>query len=458
MQMQSSSDNILGIGEIKRLILKLAIPGIVAQIINILYNIVDKIYVGHLEGTQGLALAALGICTPLILLIASFSMFVCGGGAPIAAILLGEGKKEKSEEVLGVSLFLLLCISIILTVVSFIFQDSLLRMFGASGALFPYAKAYFGIYLFGTLFVQVALGLNIFIAAQGKAKTAMASISIGAVTNIILDPLFIFTFKMGVAGAAAATIISQALSAAFVVLVLISERSEIGLKAQNIKFNFRYTKQILALGISPFIMQATESAITLVFNRQLLVYGSELYVAALAIMQSLMQLIVIPVAGFTNGVQPIMSYNFGAKKYKRVTDTVKYSLLMTLCITVIYNIFVSLFPGTFAALFTPEENLIRLVKKYLLTFMLGMWIFPVQIVTQTFLVGTNQPRASLFIALLRKVVILIPLTFLLPIGFGVNGIFYAEPIADITSVTISGIVLLVSIRSMLKRQAGIMRA
>lgn len=450
MPTQINSENILGTDEIKRLIFKLAIPGIVAQIINILYNIVDKIYVGHLEGTQGLALAGLGICAPLILLIAGFSMFVCGGAAPIAAIFLGEGKKEKSEEVLGVSVFLLLCFSVLITVLSFIFQDALLRIFGANGAIFPYAKAYFGIYLFGTLFVQFALGLNTFIAAQGKAKTAMASISIGAVTNIILDPIFIFTFEMGVAGAAVATIISQALSAAFVVFVLISERSAIRLKFKNIKFNIRYTEKILALGVSPFIMQATESAITLVFNRQLLIYGSELYIAAFTIMQSLMQLIVIPISGFTSGVQPIMSYNYGAKKQKRVTDTVKYSLLITLSIAVIYNIFVALFPGTFAALFTEEENLIHLIEKHLVIFMLGMWVFPIQMVTQTFLVGTNQPKLSLFIALLRKVLILIPLTLILPIHFGVNGIFYAEPIADITSITISAIVLFISVNKLHK--------
>lgn len=454
MQTQTNSENILGIGEIKHLILKLAIPSVVAQIINILYNIVDKIYVGHLEGTQGFALAGLGICAPLILLIASFSMFVCGGGAPIAAIFLGEGKKEKSEVVLGVSLFLLLCNSIILTIVSFLFQDSLLRMFGAVGSLFPYAKAYFGIYLFGTVFVQIALGLNVFIVAQGKAKTAMLSISIGAICNIVLDPIFIFTLKMGVAGAAVATIISQALSAIFVLAVLISERSEIRLKRKNIRCHFSYTKKILALGVSPFIMQATESAITLVFNRQLLVYGNERYIAALAIMQSLMQLLVIPISGFTSGVQPIMSYNFGAKKYKRVIETIKYSLLMTLFITVIYNAFVALFPGKFAAIFTAEKELIHLVEQYLLTFMLGMWVFPVQMVTQTFLVGTNQPKASLFIAVLRKVLILIPLSLILPIYFGVNGIFSAEPIADITSVTISGMVLLFSIRGMLKKHQG----
>lgn len=449
--MKENSENILANAKIKPLIFTLAIPSIVAQVINILYNIVDKMYVGRLENTNGMALAALGLCTPLLLLIASFSMFVCGGAAPIAAIFLGQGKRRESEEVLGLSTFLLLCIGSILSIFAFIFQVPLLRAFGATDAMFKYAQDYFSIYVMGTIFVQISIGLNTFISAQGRAKTAMISVSIGAVINIILDPIFIFTLKMGVAGAALATIISQALSAVFVLSFLFSNNSQIQLKIENIRLNLRYIRQILALGISPFIMQATESAIILVLNRQLLKYGSELYIAALTIMQSLMQLLIIPISGFTNGVQPIMSYNLGAKKYRRVIDTVRYSLIICFSASLVYNLLIVLFPRAFASIFTSEEVLLNIVEKYIVVFMLGMWIFSIQMLTQSFLVGTNQPKASLFIALLRKVIILIPLAFLLPIWLGVDGVFYSEAIADITSASISGIILFFAIKK-LKRE------
>lgn len=442
----AENENILGTGPLKKLMLKLAIPSIVAQLIYILYNIVDKMYIGRLPGTEGLALAGLGICTPLILIVSSFSMLVCGGGAPIAAIYLGKNEKDKSDLILGISMFLLLVIGSVLTIVSFIFQAPLLRLFGASEAIFPYAKSYFSVYLWGTIFVQIALGLNTFIAAQGKARIAMITVTLGAITNIILDPIFIFGLKLGVRGAAVATVISQALSMVFVLRFLVSNDSIIRLRRKNIVFVPHHAKEILELGVSPFIMQATESAIILVFNRQLLNYGNETYIGTLAILQSVMQLLFVPILGFTTGVQPIMSYNYGAKKNKRVTDTVITSIIITLIISIVYNSCAALFPRFFGQLFTDEVALLDQTQKYLPVFMIGMWFFPIQMVTQSFLVGTNQPKISLFIALLRKVILLIPLTLLLPLWWGVNGIFYSEPIADLISVTVSAVILILSMK------------
>lgn len=440
----------MGTEKIGVLMLRLSIPTIIAQLINVLYNIVDRMYVGHIPGVGATALTALGVSAPLILIISAFSMFVGGGGAPLAAIALGENDTETAEKILGTGTLMLAIISIILTIVVLIFKEPLLYLFGASETTYVYANTYTTIYLFGTLFVQFALGLNLFITCQGQSRIAMLSVLIGAVTNIILDPILIFGFNMGVQGAAIATIFSQALSAAFVVYFLTSKKSHIRIKKKYLKLDMNTMKKTISLGVSPFIMQVTESAILIVYNNGLLKYGGDAYVGAMTIMQSVMQLLTVPIQGFTQGVQPIISFNFGAGKFNRVKETMKISLRITFGATFFYYIIVFLFPHLFANTFTSEAELADLATEILPIFMGGMWLFGIQMSAQMFFVGTGQAKKSLFIALLRKVIILIPLAISLPYVFDVMGVFYAEPIADILSATTSGFLLFFSLKHLKK--------
>jgi len=342
----------------------------------------------------------------------------------------------------------MLVISIVLTLGVLILKEPLLYLFGASEVTFPYANEYTTIYLFGTIFVQFALGLNLFITCQGQTKVAMFSVLVGAITNIILDPILIYGFDMGVKGAAIATVFSQALSAAFVVSFLTSKKSIIRIRLKYLKLNINYAIKTISLGISTFTMQVTESAILIVFNNGLLKYGGDLYVGAMTIMQSVMQLLTIPISGFTQGIQPIVSYNYGAGQYDRVKETMKLSLKIIVSATTGYYVLVFFFPQLFAGLFTAESALINLVVKILPIFMGGMWLFGVQMTSQMFFVGTGQAGKSLFIALLRKVILLIPMAIILPNFFGVMGVFYSEPIADIISATTSGCLLYFSLKKL----------
>lgn len=434
--------------KISKLMLRLSLPTIIAQVINILYNIVDRMYVGHIPEVGTDALTGLGVSAPLILIVSAFSMFVGGGGAPLAAIALGKDNKEEAEKILGTGTVILTFISFALTISALIFKEPLLYLFGASNITYPYANEYTTIYLFGTIFVQFALGLNLFITCQGKTKVAMFSVLIGAITNIILDPILIYGFDMGVRGAAIATVLSQALSAAFVILFLVSKKSIIRLRLKYLKLNVRYAIKTISLGVSSFTMQVTESAILIVFNNGLLKYGGDIYVGAMTIMQSVMQLLTIPISGFIQGTQPIVSYNYGAKKYDRVKETMKLSLKIIVSVTTGYYVLVFFFPHLFARIFTSEPDLLNLVVKMLPIFMGGMWLFGVQMSSQMFFVGTGQAGKSLFIALLRKVILLIPLAIILPNYFGVAGVFYSEPIADIISATTSGFLLFFSLRKL----------
>lgn len=446
----NEQDSRMGNEKIGSLMLRLSIPTIIAQIINVLYNIVDRMYVGHIKEIGPIALTGLGVSAPLILIISAFSMFVGGGGAPLAAIALGKNNKEEAEKILGTGFVILTTISIILTVLVFVFKEPLLYMFGASDITYQYADEYTTIYLFGTIFVQFALGLNLFITSQGQSKIAMFSVLIGAITNIILDPIFIFVFKMGISGAAIATVLSQALSAAFVVRYLISEKSQIRIKKEYLKLDLGIAKKTMSLGVSPFAMQVTESAILIVFNNGLLKYGGDIYVGAMTIMQSVMQLLTVPISGFTQGVQPIISFNFGAKKYDRMKETMRLSLIFTIGATLVYYMLVFLIPNAFARVFTSQTEMVDLVTRVLPIFMGGMWLFGIQMSAQMYFVGTGQALKSLFIALLRKVFLLIPLALLLPRFIGVMGIFYSEPIADIISATTSGFLLFFSMKQIKK--------
>lgn len=450
--MQATKDNRLGTENITRLMISLAIPSVLAQIVNVLYNIVDRIYIGRIPGVGAVALTGVGVTFPIITIISAFSGFASGGGAPLAAIALGQGDRKRAERILGNCVSMLLFFTVILMAFFFVFQKPLLYVFGASDNTIGYSSTYISIYLLGTVFVELAVGLNTFISAQGQARTAMFSVLIGAVVNIVLDPIFIFVFHMGVAGAAVATIISQALSAAWVLRFLCSEKSGIRLKKAGMKLDFSLIGQIMALGVSPFVMSATESAITIVMNHGLQVYGGDLYVGSMTILQSVLQLVFVPISGFTNGVQPIISYNFGAGKFDRVKMTIKRMISITFLAAFVYVVFAMLRPGLFARLFTTDEDLIALVKKVLPVYIAGMSVFGVQSGVQSSFLGLGQAKISLCIALLRKVILLIPLALILPRFFGVMGVYYAEPVADIISVLTASTLFLLNIRKILSKE------
>lgn len=438
IEKEDHSDEKLGSEPIGKLILKLAIPSITAQIVNVLYNIVDRMYIGHIPDIGASALTGLGVCFPIIMLISAFSAFIGYGGAPLAAISLGSRDRDRAEKILGNSITALLTLSAILTVFFLIFKEPILYAFGASDKTIYYSIQYLDIYLLGTIFVQISIGLNKFISCQGHAKTAMISVLIGAVANIVLDPIFIFTLGMGIKGAALATIISQALSAFWIVFFLSSKKSSIRIRKKNMLIEWKILASITALGISPFIMYSTGSLVAITYNSGLQKYGGDLYVGAMTIMNSVMQLVSIPIMGFTHGTQPIISYNYGAGNFDKVKKTWKIVFIITMIITIIPTVVIMIFPEFFAMIFTTDKKLIELVGKTMPIFFAGMLVFGIQMVCQSSFVGMGQAKVSLFIAIWRKIILLIPMAIILPRFFGVNSIFFAEPIADSISAFTAG--------------------
>ncbi|WP_300452881.1 MATE family efflux transporter [Fusobacterium sp.] len=441
----------LGKEPLRKLFFTMAIPSVLAQLINVLYNIVDRIYIGHIKDIGSLALTGVGVTFPIIMVVSAFSAFAGQGGAPLASILLGAKDQEKAEKVLGSSTALLLVFSISLTLIFQILKTPLLYAFGASDNVIGFAQDYIGLYLWGTIFVMLSLGLNTFIGGQGNAKTAMFSVLIGAVTNIILDPIFIFVMNMGVKGAALATVISQAFSAIWVVNFLISKKSSLKIKRENLKLDMKFVKKIGSLGCSPFIMQSTESLVLLTLNSGLQKYGGDLYVGSMSILISVLQLIFVPVSGIAQGVQPIISYNFGAGNRERVVKTFKALLIVCLMATMFMGGIAVLFPNFYVKMFTESEELMKLTSKMMPIFTLGMCIFGIQQSIQVTFLAMGQAKFSIFIALLRKVILLVPLAIILPRFLGVKGIYYAEPMADITSVVVASITFALNFKSILKQ-------
>jgi putative MATE family efflux protein len=441
-QMNLTKEERMGSANIWRLVLSMSIPSIIAQVINILYNIVDRIYIGHIPGVGAAALTGVGLTFPITLLISAFSAFASAGGAPLASISLGRGDRERAEKILGSSVWLLLFFTVILMAAFYLYHVPFLYLFGASDETITYASSYLKIYLAGTLFVELALGLNTFIIVQGQSKIAMCSILIGAVVNIILDPIFIFVLDGGVQGAATATVISQALSAFWNVSFLLGKRSTLRIRKARIRFDRAIVRDILALGISPFIMRSTECLINIVMNRQLQIYGNDLYVGSMTIMQSVMQLMSAPLSGFTQGVQPIISYNYGASKYDRVKKAYRIMIGLSFASGFLFNGLAILFPAFFGGLFTSDTELIALVARVMPIFLIGMLFFGVQQGIQPTFLALGQAKISLFIALLRKVILLVPLALILPHFFGVMGVYYAEPVSDLISVVTASVLFL----------------
>ena len=438
------NDEKLGTAPLGRLMLSLALPTVLAQLINVLYNIVDRIYIGHMQGDGNLALTGVGVTFPIITLIAAFSAFAGAGGAPLAAIELGKKDERKASLIMGNSAWMLVLFSIVLTIGFLIFKVPILHAFGASSKTITYANDYITIYLLGTIFVQLALGLNAFISGQGAAKAAMLSVLIGAVINIVLDPIFIFALHLGVRGAALATVISQFVSAVWVVSFLKSKRSVLYLKL--VRPDKSLILKIAALGIAPFVMQSTESLVTITFNTGLQRYGGDLYVGSMSILMSIMQLIVIPVNGITQGVQPIVSYNYGAGNRLRVKETVIRLISACLLGTLILAGVAIFCPGIYASMFTNDAELVALTCRIMPIFFLGIAIFGIQAACQSTFLALGQAKVSLFIAMLRKIILLIPLALILPKFLGVKGIYVAEPVSDVISVIVTSVLCVITLK------------
>ncbi len=443
------NDERLGSAPLGRLMVSMALPAVAAQVINVLYNIVDRIYIGHIPGYGELALTGVGVTAPILMVISAFSAFAGMGGAPQASIQLGKKNYEGAEKILGTSVAMLLLFSVVLTAVFQAFKTPILYAFGASDNTIVHAREYITIYLAGTVFVQFALGLNTYISGQGNAKIAMLSVLLGAVTNIILDPVLIFGFHMGVRGAALATVISQALSAAWVLRFLTGSNSVIRIRRKQIRLDKKTVLGIGALGISPFIMQSTESLVMITLNTGLQKYGGDMYVGTMSIMASVMQLITIPVQGVAQGVQPIMSYNYGAGNLKRVKDTFLRMVLVCLAGTMVFAGIAVLRPEFYARLFSSNEELTMLTCRYMPVYFLGITIFGIQMGCQTTFLALGQAKVSLVIALLRKIVLLVPLAVLLPRFMGVDGVYRAEPVADFTSVAVTMLLFFFTARKIL---------
>lgn len=452
MQQNENRERRMATESIGKLMLGMAIPSVIAQIINILYSIVDRIYIGHIEGVGMEALTGVGVTFPIITLISAFSAFVGVGGAPLASIWLGKGDRKRAETILGNGVTMLIAFTVVLMVFFYAFQRPLLYMFGASDATIDYAVDYISIYLAGTIFVEFALGLNTFIISQGQSRIAMMAVLIGAVANIVLDPIFIFVFHMGVKGAARATVISQLLSALWTVGFLVSRKSSLTIKKEALKPDWPVIGRIMALGVSPFIMRATESLISIVLNSGLQRYGGDIYVGSLTIMQSVMQMYSAPIGGFTQGVQPIISYNFGAGDFDRVKKLYRRMIGICFAFSAGATALVIVFPEFFASLFTNDAELIALVGKMMPIFMCGMLVFGLQNGIQPTFLALGQAKISLFIAVFRKVLLLVPLALILPLRFGVMGIYYAEPISDILSATVASVLFFTHIKKIVSRE------
>ena len=450
--MQTDREERMGTERIGKLMLAMAIPSVIAQVINILYSIVDRIYIGHIQGVGMEALTGVGVTFPIITLISAFSAFAGAGGAPLAAIWLGKGDRKRAERILGNGVTMLLFFTVALMVVFYAFGRPLLYVFGAGDATIGYALDYINIYLMGTVFVELALGLNAFIISQGQSRTAMLAVLIGAVANIVLDPVFIFVFHMGVKGAARATVISQALSALWTVGFLVSKKSSLTIRREAMKPDFHVIGSVMGLGVSPFIMRATESLISIVLNSGLQRYGGDIYVGSLTIMQSVMQMYSAPLGGFTQGIQPIISYNFGAGKFDRVKKLYRSMIAVSFLFAAGATLLVMIFPAFFAGMFTNDQALIDLVAQMMPIFMCGMLIFGLQQGIQPTFLALGQAKISLFIATFRKVILLVPLALILPLKFGVMGIYYAEPISDFTSATVAVILFLTHIKKIVSRE------
>ena len=442
----------LGTEPIGKLLLKMAIPTVLAQLVNMLYNVVDRIFIGHIEGVGDYALTGVGICMPIIMAISAFAALISVGGAPRASIALGEGKQKDAEKILGNCFSLQIIVSIILTALILIFNRDLLMAFGASENTIGYAVDYMSIYALGTVFVQLTLGMNAYITAQGATRISMISVLIGAITNIILDPIFIYVLGMGVKGAALATIISQALSCGWAILFLLGNKTVLKIRKENLKIEAAIVLPCIALGLAQFIMQISESIISVCFNSSLQSYGGDIAVGAMTILTSVMQFAMLPLQGVAQGAQPIISYNYGAKN----KDRVKATFFLLLKVSLIYSVslwaLIMLFPQAFATIFTSKPELIEFAGKALRIYCGVLCIFGIQVAAQMTFISLGKALSSITVAVVRKFVLLIPLIYIVPqfLENKTMGVYLAEPIADTLAVTFTGILFIFQFKKALK--------
>ncbi|MDD3261027.1 MAG: MATE family efflux transporter [Oscillospiraceae bacterium] len=429
----------LGSGSIGHLMLQLSLPSIAAQVVNMLYNMVDRIYIGHIPNTGATALTGVGVCFPILILISAFSALIGLGGAPRASIEMGRSNREGAEKILGNCFTMLLAAAAVLTAVFLCFSRPLLMLFGASEKTLPYGLSYLNIYVLGTVFVLISVGLNAFISAQGAASTAMKTTLIGAVLNIVLDPVFIFAFGLGVRGAAIATVISQAVSAVWVLHFLFGPKTALRLRRKNLRLHRRILLPILGLGLSPFIMQSTESLLNICFNSSLQHYGGDTTVGAMSILSTLMQMVMLPLQGLALGAQPIISFNYGAQKYDRVKKAFRLLLISSFIFTAGCWALMQLLPGIFVGMFTSDAVLTKTTVWASHIYLFGLFASGIQAACQQSFLALGQAKQSLLLALLRKVILLIPLIYILPHLFTdpVFAVFLAEPVADISAACIT---------------------
>lgn len=454
MEQKVKKEANLGEDRIGGLLFKLALPAILAQVINLLYNLVDRMYIGHIAKVGSVALTGLGVTMPFIMCVSAFAALVSMGGAPRASIMMGRGNREEAERILGNCTSMLVIVAVIVTAVSQIWGTDILMLFGASESTLPYAWAYMQIYSIGTIFVQLALGLNAFINAQGFAKTGMLTVVIGAVCNIILDPIFIFGLHMGVRGAALATIISQGISCVWIVRFLLGRQTTLRIRKENLRIRPKTVGPCIALGVAPFIMQFTESVLNICFNTSLLKYGGDVAVGAMTILSSVMQMSMLPIQGLTQGAQPIIGFNYGAKKMDRVKKTFRLLLLSCVTFTAVIWLICMMLPQAFILIFTDQAELIAFTKWAMRIYMAVSMIFGVQISCQQTFIALGNAKTSVFLALLRKVLLLIPLIYILPAFMEdkLMAVFLAEPVADVIAVTTTSILFYRTYRSLGKEK------
>lgn len=433
-------ENDLGRDPVGKLLFRLAVPTVTAQLVNALYNIVDRMYIGHIEGVGDLALTGLGICFPVLMFVSALSALVGMGGGSRAVVRMGSGDQEGANAILGSCATLLVILSVIFTLVFQGIKEPMLYLFGATDNTIGYALDYLTIYLWGTIFVELSLGLNFFITAQGFSTVGMATVLIGAVINIVLDPVFIFGFGMGVKGAALATITAQGVSAVWVVCFLLGKRTKLRLQRRFARLNWKVLSPVLALGISPFIMQSTESLVNIAFNSSLKAYGGDPAVGAMTICSSIMQVFYLLFQGLSQGAQPIVGYNYGAGNLDRVKKAFRLLFICALTFSTLSCLAIELFPGMFVAMFNDKPELVEIALWTLRVYAAGMFMLGIQNSCQQTFVALGQAKISLFLALLRKVILLIPLIFILPhfLENKVLAVFLAEPAADILAAIITG--------------------
>ena len=432
-------NNPLATKPVVKLFFKLSIPSVLAQIVNLLYNMVDRIFIGHIKDVGDIALTGVGVCFPLIILISAFSCLCGMGGAPKAAIKMGEGKIKEANKILGNCFVVTIIFSLLLTIVVQIFKEPILYTFGASENTIKYALDYIDIYSLGTIFIMISLGLNAFITTQGFSKVSMRNVIVGALVNIVLDPLFIFGFNLGVKGAAIATVIAQAVSALLVISFFFTKKTILKLSLENMKLDIKIILSVMALGLAPFIMQSTESIISVCFNTSLYKYGGDLAVGAMTILTSLMQFAMLPLQGFASGAQPIISYNYGAKNPDRIKKVFKVLLIVCISFSTSFWLLSIVAPKALVSIFTIDQELIVFTSKALRIYFAVICMFGIQIACQQTFVSLGNAPVSLFLAVFRKIIVLIPLIYILPaiIENKCDAIFLAEPIADFIAVSVT---------------------